>query len=167
LLTTTHLIVAVFLGMFLTLNRNEWFVALMFGVLLDADHLFALPRYVHDNGWYAILRPSWDDGSGLPYKSLLHYPVGVMIVAPLSIGWRLFLPLTFWALHLTLDWVQTASHAYSAPVESAVLAIACIGIFWISYSRWNEVRDDGSMRGYVSHIRSRTSEVFGRGRVAT
>ena len=61
MLTTTHLLVAVLIGLVLNLNRDEWFVALLFGVAIDLDHVFAAPRYISQNGWAAILRPTWSD----------------------------------------------------------------------------------------------------------
>src|SRR3989339_2042025 len=94
MLTPTHLMVVVLAAMLLRLNRDEWFIALLFGVVIDADHLFAVPRYVSDNGWAALLRQSWDDASGLPWKSWFHYPMAAIVVGYLSIGWRMAPPLS-------------------------------------------------------------------------
>ena len=149
MLTTTHLAVTLLLCLILNLNRDEWFVALMFGVLIDADHLFGAPRYVSHNGGAALLRRSWDDGSGLPWKSLLHYPVGAFVVAPLSIGWRYFLPVLFWAMHLELDYIQNATLSWSTPIEAALMTSSCIGIVFILYRNWNEAQPDGDFRQFI------------------
>ena len=151
-LTTTHLAFAVLLGMLLNMNRDEWFVALTFGVLIDADHLFAAPRYISDNGWAALLRPSWDDGSGLPWRSLMHYPVGAFVVVPLAVGWRLMIPLVFWGSHLLLDYLQNLTVAYSAPVEALLFGSICVAITYVKYSRWKEIRSDADFPRFVSEI---------------
>ena len=149
MLTTTHLAVTLLLCLILNLNRDEWFVALMFGVMIDADHLFGTPRYVSHNGWAALLRRSWDDGSGLPWKSLLHYPVGAFVVVPISVGWRYFLPVLFWAMHLELDHIQTATLSWSTPIEAALMTSSCIGIVFILYRDWSEAQPDGDFRQFI------------------
>jgi hypothetical protein len=149
MLTTTHLAVTVLFCLILNLNRDEWFVALMFGVMIDADHIFAAPRYVSHNGWAALLHRSWDDGSGNPWKSLLHYPVGAFVVVPLSIGWRYFLPVLFWALHLELDYIQNATLYWSTPIEAAVMTSSCVGIVFILYRNWSDANPDGDSRQFL------------------
>jgi len=159
-LTTTHLAAAVLIGLLLDLNRDEWFVALTFGVLIDADHLFALPRYVSDNGWAAILRPTWDDGSGLPWRSLLHEPVGFFVIAPLSVGWRLLIPLLFWGVHVGMDELQMATLEHSAAVESVLLASVCSGIFAVQFRRWASVNPGCGLPDYARHLGTRTRAVL-------
>lgn len=154
MLTTTHLAVTLLLCLILNLNRDEWFVALMFGVLIDADHLFGAPRYVSHNGGAALLRRSWDDGSGLPWKSLLHYPVGAFVVAPLSIGWRYFLPVLFWAMHLELDYIQNATLSWSTPIEAALMTSSCIGIVYMLHRNWTAANPDGDFRQFLEAMGS-------------
>jgi len=139
----------------MNLDREEWFVALTFGVLIDLDHLFAAPRYIAENGWSAILRPTWDDGSGLQWRSLFHEPMGAFVVAPLSIGWRYFVPLLFWGAHVTLDKLQNATLSYSTPVEASLLAVVCSGIVFVCYRRWGEGRDDVGFGLFLSDISAR------------
>ncbi len=145
------------LGLLLSLNRDEWFIAMTFGVLLDADHIFAAPRYISDNGWAAIIRPTWDDGSGLPWKSLLHYPIGFFVVAPLSLGWRYMLPLLFWGVHVGIDEFQSATLGYSAVVESVFFTVVCSGIFLVQYHRWVALTPDSNVVGYLSHLWERAN----------
>jgi len=149
------LAVSVLIGLLLSLNRDEWFIALTFGVLLDADHLFAAPRYISDNGLAAILRPTWEDGSGLPWKSLLHYPIGFFVVAPLSIGWRYLLPLLFWGVHVGIDEFQSATLEHTTAIESVLFVSTCLGIFAIKYRRWIALTPDGDLSGYLSHLKGR------------
>lgn len=148
------------MGLVLNLNRDEWFVALMFGVLIDGDHLFAAPRYISDNGYAAILSPTWDDGSGHAWKSLLHYPVGFFVVAPLAIGWRFMVPLLFWSVHLGMDYLQTEFVKYSTPMETVVFAGTCTGILFIQYRAWSEVRPDSDFSKYVTYLHGRLKSIL-------
>jgi len=159
-LTTTHLAAAVLIGLLLNLNRDEWFVALTFGVFIDADHLFALPRHVSDNGWAALLWPSWDDGSGLPWRSLLHQPIGFFVVAPLAIGWRYMLPLLFWGVHVGMDELQMATLEHSAVIESTLLAAVCSGILALQYRRWVALSPGSGFTDYLDHLWARTRSVL-------
>ena len=135
------------------MNREEWFAALTFGVIIDADHLFAVPRYVSDNGAAAILSPTWDDGSGLPWKSSFHHPEGAFVVGYLAIGWRLFLPLLFWGTHLVIDELQLATIEYSAIIESVFLCAVVGGIVALGYSRWLHLEPEGGFRQYLIYVK--------------
>ena len=146
--------------MLLNLDRNEWVVALSFGVLIDADHLFAIRRYVADNGYGAILRPTWDDASGLPWKSAFHYPEGAFVVGYLSLGSRLFYPFVFWGIHLVMDDLQLATIKYSTPVEAVILASTIAGIVYIGYYRWHGLEPESSFKDYVSFLGARAKKVF-------
>lgn len=137
------------------MNKDEWFIAILFGVVIDADHLFGAPRYIEHNGWGALLRRSWDDGSGLPWKSLLHYPVGAFVVAPLSVGWRYFLPALFWALHLELDYIQTATGFWSTPIEAVVMTSSCFGIVFMLHRNWQDSEPDGDFNLFIKTMESR------------
>ena len=152
MLTTTHLLAVVLIGLFLNMNKDEWFVALTFGVAIDLDHVLAAPRYISDNGLAAILRPSWDDGSGLPWRSLMHYPVAAFVVMPLSIGWRYFVPLLFWSTHLGIDYIQSATVTYSSPVEIGFMTACIAGIVFLVYRRWSDIRPDADFNQFVSHL---------------
>lgn len=133
----------------MNLNRDEWFVALTFGVLIDADHLFAAPRYISDNGLGAIMSPSWDDASGLPWKSLFHEPVGAFFVVPLAIGWRYMVPVIFWGTHVAADELQMATLGQSALVESVIIIAVCAGILYVAYSRWSALSAEPSFQLFL------------------
>ena len=147
-------------AMLLRLNRHEWFVAIMFGFIIDADHLFALPRYINDNGWAAILRPTWDDASGLPWKSWFHYPMSAIVVGYLSLGWRFLLPLSFWGMHLGMDWLQLAVGGYNTAVESAIFAGSSVGIVFLSYSDWTARTGQSGLRTYAASLTARSRAAF-------
>lgn len=160
MLTTTHLIIAVLMGLLMNLDRNEWATALTFGVAVDADHLFAAPRYVDANGWSALFAPTWDDGSGHQWKSLFHYPMGAAIVGPLAIGWRYLVPLTFWGTHVFVDHFQTWTMDYWAPIEAATFAAASAGIVTVCYIRWSGTSSEQGLPAYARHVWGRMSSAL-------
>ena len=165
-LTTTHFAFAVLIGMLLNLNRDEWFAALTFGVVIDADHLFAVPRYVSDNGAAAILNPTWDDGSGLPWKSSFHHPEGAFVVGYLAFGWRLFIPFLFWGMHVAIDEFQLSTIEYSGVIESVFFSSAVGAIVALGYKRWLEVEPDGDFRHYLTYVRTMLKNLLSRRSVA-
>jgi len=122
-------------------------------VVIDADHLFALPRYVSDNGAAAILSPTWDDGSGLPWKSSFHYPEGAFVVGYLAIGWRFLIPLVFWGSHVAIDEFQLATIEYSAIVESVFLCSVVGTVVALGYKRYLEAEPDGDFRMFLNHVK--------------
>jgi hypothetical protein len=152
MLTPTHLAVVIFAAMLLRLSRDEWFIALLFGVAIDIDHLFALPRFVADNGWSAILRQTWDDGSGLPWKSWFHYPVTAVVVGYVSVGWRLALPLLFWSLHLGMDGLQLMLGDLNMVFESALVMGAASGIVYLGYSDWSLMTGGYGLKAYAGFV---------------
>jgi hypothetical protein len=160
MLTPTHFAVVVLVAMLLSLNRDEWFIVLTFGVVIDADHLFALPRYVDDNGWSAVLRQTWDDASGLPWKSWFHYPMAAIVVGYLSLGWRLALPLVFWALHVGMDELQLALSGLNTLVESALLLGSVAGIVFLAYSRWSFLTGRSGLWAYAVSVVSSSRAVL-------
>ncbi len=154
MLTPTHFVVFVLIGMLLRLDKGEWFVAFAFGVMIDADHLFALPRYISDNGWSALLRQSWDDSSGLPWKSWFHYPIAAIVVGHLSVGWRLALPLTFWSVHIGMDGLQLMLGELNTAVESAILIGSVSGIVYMAYREWSLTSEVSGLRAYAGFVAS-------------
>lgn len=146
----------------MNLDRNEWVVALSFGVLIDADHLFALPRYVHDNGAAAILAPTWDDGSGLPWKSAYHFGDGAFIVGYLSIGSRLFFPFVFWGVHVAMDELQLVTIEYSTPIEVAILSSAVLGTVYLGYFRWHALEPDKGFADYLAYLKGYVKKAVSR-----
>lgn len=141
-------------------------MAITFGVLIDADHILAVPEYVSNNGLAAILKPTWDDGTGLVWRSVFHEPMGFFIVAPLAIGWRFMLPLLFWSSHVATDYLQAETLEHSAIVESVFLVVVCGGIVAVQYSRWRALRPESDFKDYVTHLLATVKDyVLGRGAV--
>lgn len=92
MLAITHLVVSLFLIQLLTLDRNDAFIALMFGVFIDLDHILGIEGYVRSKGLSAIFDFHSLMNPGGQWKSLLHNPVVLGVVGPLSVGWRFAVP---------------------------------------------------------------------------
>jgi len=159
-LTVTHLAAVLLIGFLLNLDWNEWFVALLFGIAIDIDHLFAVPGYVDRNGLGAILRPTWDDGSGAVWRSVLHEPMGAFLVIPLAVGWRFMLPLVFWSTHLLIDYAQAATLSHSALVESLFLGTVCACLFGLGYYRWRVSEASTGLVPFLVYIRDSVKRYF-------
>lgn len=159
-LLTTHLAIAVLLLMVLSLNRHERFVALLFGVFIDVDHLLALPRFLADNSLSSVMTLSFEDPSGLPWKSLLHRPVGAFIVLPMAIGWRFMIPAAFWGIHIATDMFQQASSVYSVQLDVCLFAVVCSTIVAFDYLHVARSRGVQTPWEYVEDVGRRLRCLF-------
>ena len=148
--------------MVLNLNRHERFVALLFGVFIDLDHLLAVPRYLADNGISSMLTFDFEDPEGLPWKSLLHRPVGAFIILPMAVGWRFFIPATFWGIHILLDVFQQSSALYSLPLEAAVFSMVVGAIVVLDYKGMTRTKGEQTVREYCEDLGRRLSWLAGR-----
>jgi len=138
MLAITHLLVVVLFIKIFDLDRNEAFAALLFGVFIDIDHLFAYPEFLSREGtanalnWHAAL------SDNIQWKSLMHQPLAGIVVAPLSIGYRLMIPLSMWALHLFLDYIQTFYLGVASVWEILFIAVLVFALVRIEYSKFAE-----------------------------
>jgi hypothetical protein len=149
------------LCMAMNLNRHERFVALLFGVFIDFDHLLAVPRYLADNSLSSMMVFGFEDPSGLPWKSVLHRPVGAFIVLPMAIGWRFMIPAAFWCVHMLMDIFRQTSAMYSITLEASVFVIVCAMIVVMDYLGVTRTRDVQTVREYSEDVGRRLRTVFG------
>jgi hypothetical protein len=135
MIAVTHLIVCILLIELMHLDRNDAFVALVFGVLIDLDHLFGLKDYVQANGAKAVFDFQSITNPGGHWKSLMHTPIGVMVVGPVSLASRLAVPILFWAVHLAMDLIQEEFLGVLSSQEFLFLFLAGAGLLTIRYAR--------------------------------
>ena len=135
MIALTHLVVSLLLIELMHLDKNDAFVALVFGVFIDLDHLFGLRDYVQANGVMGVLE--FDDlvNPGGHWKSLMHSPIAVMVIGPVSVASRLAIPLIFWGVHLLMDLVQEAVLGVFSAQEAVFLLLAASGFVTIRYAR--------------------------------
>ena len=117
MLGITHLVFAILLISIFRLDRTQAFAVLMFGVLIDLDHTFGLVQFVGQEGWRGALDINAALASNIQWKSLMHSPEAIFLVAPVAASFRLALPLVAWAAHLLMDYVQISYLGVMSGVE--------------------------------------------------
>jgi hypothetical protein len=149
MIAITHLVVSLLLIELLTLDRNDAFVALLFGVFIDFDHLIGLEKYAKANGIRAVFNFDSLTHAGGQWKSLMHSPMAIGVVGPLSVASRLMVPLLFWGVHILMDFVEENYLGnFSAP-EAMLLAIASIGLVTMRYGRYLQSYAEGTFSQYL------------------
>ncbi len=149
MLAITHLAISLLLIQLLSLDKNDAFIALMFGVVIDVDHLFGLNSYARTNGIASILDFDSLMNAGGQWKSLLHNPISVMIVGPISVGSRMAIPLIFWGVHILMDWLEDSILGLFSAPELVLIAFATGALIWIRYSFFRSLNSDSSLRRYI------------------
>jgi len=150
MIAITHLVVSLLLIELLTLDRNDAFVAILFGVFIDFDHLIGLKDYAKANGIQAVFDFDSLTHAGGQWKSLLHSPVAIAVVGPISVASRLMIPLLFWGMHIAMDFVEENFLGNFSTLEAMLLAIASIGLVTIRYGKYLQSYADGTFSQYLS-----------------
>jgi len=149
MIALTHLVVSLLLIELLTLDRNDAFVALLFGVFIDFDHLIGLRDYAKANGVRAVLDFDSLAHADGHWKSLLHSPVAIAVVGPISVASRLMIPLLFWGVHISMDFVEENLLGNFSSLEAMLLAIAGIGLVTIRYAKYLQSYAEGEFVQYL------------------
>ena len=146
MIAVVHLLVVLLLCKIFRLDRTEAFAALMFGFLIDLDHVFAMVDFVNIQGVSGALDYQAAMASDLEWKSLFHSPVAAFIIGPLSAGFRMAVPALAWGLHLGMDWLQIEYLGVLSAVE-LVLLIALIAA--LLYLEKHELDSTGERHTYL------------------
>jgi len=133
----------------MNLDRNDAFVALVFGVFIDLDHLFGLRQYAETRGIAAVLDFDSLMNPGGQWKSMFHSPMAMGVVAPLSVGFRLAIPVLFWGVHLIMDFAEDAVLGLFSAPEAMLLALAGLALFSIRYAKSLESDSHGGLLRYL------------------
>jgi len=101
MLFTTHAVATIGLGKLMGLKTvRDWFLAFLFGVLVDLDHIKIFQqKYLKDGGW----RKFFD--RELPIRSFLQEPISIFWVVPLSFYLQTSIPMAVWGLHIFMDYL--------------------------------------------------------------
>ena len=150
MIAITHLVVSLLLIELLTLDRNDAFVAVLFGVFIDFDHLIGLKDYAKANGIRAVFDFDSLTHAGGQWKSLLHNPVAIAVVGPISVASRFMIPFLFWGVHISMDFVEESFLGNFSTLEAMLLAIASIGLVTIRYGKYLQSYADGTFSQYLS-----------------
>lgn len=148
MLSITHIIVSLLLIQLMTLDKNDAFVALLFGVFIDLDHLFGLKDYAQAHGIGSLLQFDHLTNPGGHWKSLMHSPIALAVVGPLSVASRLAIPLIFWGVHVAMDYVQENFLGVFSTGEAMLLVFAGFLLITLRYTKYVESGHDGSIMHY-------------------
>ncbi len=149
MLSITHIVVTLFLIQLLTLDRNDAFIAMLFGVFIDVDHLFGLVKYTEANGvasifdFHSLMNPTGQ------WKSILHSPIAAAVVTPISAAFRLGIPLLFWSVHLAMDFVEQNYLGNFSGLEAGLLFFATLGLLTLRYGHHIMNSEAPSPRNYI------------------
>ncbi len=97
----THTVITIGVGKFFGAKTLwDWFLAFLFGVLIDLDHLKIFrPKHLNNGDWGKFLTRE------LPIRSFLQEPIFIFFVVPLSFFLNNPLPMAAWAAHVFLDYL--------------------------------------------------------------
>ncbi len=93
-----HLLQTIFFAKLLDLSINEIIWAILFGVLIDLDHLVKIPLYLKQNGFKVVRYWNW--------RTPIQEPVSYLWVIPLSFYFHSWNPILFFTAHLVLDYIK-------------------------------------------------------------
>lgn len=148
MLSVTHIVVSLLLIQLMSLDKNDAFVALLFGVFIDLDHLFGLKDYTQAHGLASLLNADTLVNPGGHWKSLMHSPIALAVVGPLSVASRLAIPLIFWGVHLGMDFVQENFLGVFSEGEAMLLFFATFTLITLRYAKFVESGHDGGIQHY-------------------
>jgi hypothetical protein len=160
MLALTHLIVTLLFIQIFLLDRNDAFVALVFGVFIDLDHLMGLRDYTQANGMKAVFDLDHLMNPGGHWKSVLHTPIGLAIVGPLAFASRLAIPLVFWSLHIAMDFVQEGFLGQFSQAEAMLAFFSGSLLVTLRYSKYLESGREGTLLQYLRSEMSSTRGMF-------
>lgn len=158
MLSITHLAVSFLLIQLLNLDRNDAFIALVFGVFIDLDHLFGLKEYTDARGVAALLDFESLINPGGQWKSLFHNPVAIGVIAPMSVGSRLAIPVLFWGVHMLMDFAEDSLLGLFSAPEALLAALAGLALVSMRYAR---ITESGGARGVATYLRRELTAVRG------
>jgi len=160
MLSITHIVVSLLLIQVLMLDRNDAFVALLFGVFIDLDHLFGLKDYTQANGLRSLFDFDHLVNPGGHWKSLLHSPIAVAVVAPLSVASRLAVPLVFWGAHVCMDLIQDMFLGKFSQVEAMLLVFSSFALAALRYTMFLEANHHGTLTQYFGNEYGEIRRIF-------
>ena len=156
MLALTHLIVTLLLIQIFLLDRNDAFVALVFGCFIDLDHLMGLREYTQTNGLSGVFDLDHLMNPGGHWKSVMHNPIALAIVAPLAFASRMAIPLVFWGLHISMDMVQEGFLGQFSQAEAMLAFFSFALLVTLRYSKYIESGREGTL---VQYIRSEVPRI--------
>jgi hypothetical protein len=151
MLAITHLLFVMILIGWFGLDRKAAFATLLFGVLIDIDHVLGMAEFVAKDGLENSLNLQAALSSDVQWKSLLHSPQAVLFVAPVVLGFRMVLPLIAWGAHLLMDQVQMSYLGICSPVEMVLMGTMAMVLLQMRRRDYSAITGDTSLKGLFLH----------------
>jgi hypothetical protein len=161
MLTVTHIAVSLLLIQLLSLDRNNAFIAMVFGVFIDLDHLIGLGSYAQANGLRPLADWSTLTNPGGQWKSLFHSPMALGAVVPMSFATVMAVPLVFWAVHVSMDYAEETFLGNFSSIEAMLLVLCSFALVVIRYSKYIESYSLGSLGDYIKYEFKGLRSMFG------
>ena len=92
-----HLLITILLAKVMSLSEPEFLLAMLFGVIIDFDHLLKAPLYLKQNGLKIVRYWNW--------RTSLQEPVSYLWIIPVSFYLHSWVPIIFFTVHLVLDYL--------------------------------------------------------------
>ncbi len=92
-----HLLITILLAEIMGLSQSEFLLAILFGMVIDFDHLLKAPLYLKQNGLKIVRYWNWRTG--------LQEPVSYLWIIPISFYLHTLVPIIFFTAHLILDYL--------------------------------------------------------------
>ena len=150
MLSITHIVVCLLLIQILSLDRNDAFLGLLFGVAIDLDHLQGLTKYTEAKGLSGLFDIHSLMNPGGHWKSILHTPIAAALVTPLSVVSRLAVPAIFWAVHILMDFAEQNYLGNFSYFEAALLCVAGLALVTLRYSKQLESYSGCTLKQYFT-----------------
>jgi len=149
MLAVTHVVITLLLIQIMLLDRNEAFIALTFGVFIDLDHLLGLGTYAKANGIAPLLDVDTLMNPGGQWKSMLHSPMALAMVVPISYVVRMAIPVLFWGVHISMDYLEENLLGNLSTFEAMLGALAAMALVTMRYSKYVESFSLADIRTYL------------------
>jgi len=160
MLALTHVVITLLLIQIMLLDRNEAFIALTFGVFIDLDHLLGLGTYAKANGIAPLLDLDTLMSPGGQWKSMLHSPMALCMVAPISYVVRMAIPVLFWGVHVSMDYLEESMLGNFSAFEAMLGALAAIALVTMRYSKYVESFSLADVQTYLTSEMSSVRAYF-------
>jgi hypothetical protein len=125
MIITTHALVTIGVGKALGLQSLwDWFLAFLFGVLVDLDHLKVFRLKYRQNGdWVKFFTREW------PVRTFIQEPISILWVVPLSFYLQTPVPMIFWSLHVFMDYLVDGARKPFWPFSNIVFKKGILSSF--------------------------------------
>lgn len=117
MIITTHALATIGVGKLLGIQTSrDWFLAFLFGVLPDLDHLkIFLPKYFNGEAWQRFYHREY------PIRSFIQEPISLLWVVPLSFYLASPVPMAAWSVHVFLDYLVDGARKPFWPLSHLTL----------------------------------------------